>query len=132
MTHLKSIFRSALAGAVLLTLLPSAYAQDQMTKQYSDMCVQSAKAPKPYGEWDLKGNAKLPAYCGCFASAFKERAMKSLDTAPPPQEKIAAEELAMRNTCRKQAGLPLAVADEMPTGAPGMIPRGPMAPKASK
>jgi len=80
-------------------------------------CLMSVDMPKPFGEWDLKGNAKLPAYCDCFMAKFKvrsEKAMKYMQANPgkaPPGtlEQSNAEELAMRNSCRKQLGLPLAV-----------------------
>ncbi len=133
MTQFTSLFRAALAGAVLLALVPSAHA-DEMTKQYSDMCVSATDFPKPDGEWDLKGNAKLPAYCACFGAAFKARALKPPKTPTPSIDEFTAEELALRNTCRKQVGLPLAVAvpNDVAPAAAAKAPKGPMAPKASK
>ncbi|SHH59847.1 hypothetical protein [Massilia sp. CF038] len=81
---------------------------------YSAMCVQSANMPKPYGEYDLKGNAKLPDYCKCFSEAFGARAMKAMSAMqaggkPPSLEQSNKEELELRNVCRKKVGLPLAV-----------------------
>jgi hypothetical protein len=63
--------------------------------------------PKPYGEYDLKGNAKLGEYCGCFGAAFAAQVMKIDPRARPPTPDQAAErELAMRNACRHKMGLP--------------------------
>lgn len=81
---------------------------------YNDMCMNAANMPKPYGEWDLKGNAKLPEYCKCFVPAFQARAMKALTemqagAKPPSLAQSNKEELELRNVCRKQVGLPLAV-----------------------
>lgn len=119
MTSSSRLTRAAVAAAMLLALLPSANAQGGAVPAdgYADMCVKAADMPKPYGEWDLKGNAKLPAYCKCFSAAFAARAQKALaymqanpGKAPPGTlEQSNAEELAMRNTCRKQGGLPAAV-----------------------
>lgn len=133
MTHFTSFFRAALAGAVLLALVPSAHA-DEMTKQYSDMCVSATNFPKPDGEWDLKGHAKLPAYCACFGTAFKARALRPMKSPPETIEALTAEELVIRNTCRKQLGLPLAVVvpDEKAAAASAKPPKGSMAPKAGK
>lgn len=83
----------------------------------SDACMQAVDYPKPFGEWDLKGNAKLRAYCGCLTPKFRvraEEAMKYMQANPgkaPPGtlEQSVAEELELRNSCRKQLGLPLAV-----------------------
>lgn len=120
---LKKIFASTCSAAVLIsTTLPFAQAQtsaptiQDMTG--SNMCLQSANFPKPHGESDLKGNAKLPEYCDCFMAKFSARAQKTaLDMQANPGktprktlQESHAEELAMRNSCRKQLGLPL-VAD---------------------
>ncbi|UUZ51125.1 hypothetical protein LP420_17250 [Massilia sp. B-10] len=42
------------------------------------MCINAASMPKPFGEYDLKGNPKLPEYCKCFSQAFEARAMKAM------------------------------------------------------
>ena len=101
--------------ALGLTVAVMASAQAQMKgMDYATMCVKSADMPKPYGEWDLKGNAKLPEYCKCFSEAFGARAMKAMATMqagakPPSLEQSNKEELELRNVCRKKTGLPLAV-----------------------
>jgi hypothetical protein len=107
------VSRFAFAAAMMLPTL--AFAQGaEMTKQYKDMCMKAVDMPKPFGEWDLKGNAKLPAYCDCFAPAFQTRAMKALgemqaNKPAPSLEQSNKEELELRNVCRKKVGLPLAV-----------------------
>lgn len=115
----KKNFHSTYSAAVLIiTALPFAQAQtasptiQDMTG--SNMCLQSANFPKPHGESDLKGNAKLPAYCDCFMAKFGARAQKAaLDVQANPGktprktlQESHAEELAMRNSCRQQLGLP--------------------------
>lgn len=113
--------RGAVAGAVLLALQSSAQAvsvPEQQADAYKNMCVQATTMPKPFGEWDLKGNPKLGKYCDCFSPKFAARAMKAAQfmqqnpgKAPPGTlEESNKEELAMRNSCRKQVGLPLAIA----------------------
>lgn len=111
--------RAALAAAVM-AIVPAAQAAvpAQQLDAYKQMCMQATSMPKPFGEWDLKGNVKLGKYCDCFAPLFAARAMKAAEymqknpgKAPPGTlEESNKEELAMRNTCRKQVGLPLAVA----------------------
>lgn len=118
MTTLNFCKRAILACGLILSMLPAAHAQG-LSKDigYSEMCVKAADMPKPYGEWDLKGNAKLKRYCGCFAPLFEARAMKAakfMEANPgkvPPGtlEQSSKEELDMRNSCRKKLGLPLAV-----------------------
>lgn len=103
----------ALASALMMGALPAAQAQG-MGMNYKDMCVKSADMPKPYGEWDLKGNPKLQDYCGCFAPAFEARAMKAMQAMQagkpvPSLEQSNKEELELRNVCRKKTGLPPAV-----------------------
>lgn len=79
--------------------------------------MQSANFPKPHGEWDLKGNAKLPAYCECYMTKFRARAAKKMmdmqaNPGVMPKKTVQqsmAEELVMRNSCRQQLGLPPAV-----------------------
>jgi len=120
MTKLSLFQCAAIAGALLFATQASA--QTATAKQqidgYAEMCVkQGANMPKPLGEWDLKGNPKLGKYCECFAPLFAARAMKAFEfmqknpgKAPPgTAEQNNKEELGMRNTCRKQLGLPLAV-----------------------
>ena len=113
-----NFFRTGCAIAALLgtvMLLPSAHAAvpGDAPVSYADMCVQSADMPKPFGESDLKGHAKLKAYCECFGPKFMARAQAAAQNmgngkAPPPADQTEKEELAMRNSCRKPLGLPLA------------------------
>ena len=108
--------RASSTAALLLAALSPAHAQTP-TQAYYDMCLKAVDFPAPFGESDLKGNAKLPDYCKCFAPAFAARAekaaqyMRSNPGKPPAHtlEQSNAEELALRNTCRKQTGLPAAV-----------------------
>lgn len=119
MINIQNISRAALAGLLLLALQPAAHAAGPFdgSKGYYDMCIKAVDMPKPFGEWDLKGNPKLPKYCECFVPLFTARAeaaMKYMQANPgkaPPGtlEESNAQELAMRNTCRKQVGLPAAV-----------------------
>lgn len=84
-------------------------AQDNLpaAASYKQMCVQASAMPKPYGEYDLKGNAKLDEYCGCFGTAFAAQAMKANPKdRPPTPDQAAQRELAMRNACRHKTGLP--------------------------
>ncbi len=86
-----------------------AQAQDKQAPAagYKQMCVQAAAMPKPYGEYDLKGNAKLDDYCLCFGAAFAAQAMKADPSGrPPTPDQAAQRELAMRNDCRHKLGLP--------------------------
>lgn len=85
-----------------------AQAQDKLAAaSYKQMCVQAAAMPKPYGEYDLKGNAKLDEYCGCFGAAFASQAIKADPRdKPPTPDQAAQRELAMRNACRHKMGLP--------------------------
>jgi hypothetical protein len=126
----RTLFARAFATAIpLLAMSPAAQAQQQT---YHDMCVRAADMPAAYGgESDLKGNPKYPAYCDCFIEKFSARAQKAAlymqanpGKAPPgTAEEVAAQELAMRNSCRKQLGLPAAL-DPNKAGAPaaGQIP----------
>lgn len=110
---------AGIAAVLASTVLPPAQAQTPSIQDLGspNACLQSVNFPKPYGEWDLKGNAKLPAYCDCFMAKFRVRAEKALrymqanpGKAPPGTlAESNAEELAMRNSCRKQLGLPPAV-----------------------
>ena len=111
----------ALAGSVLLGAAAPAAAQTvpaprQQVDAYYRMCIKSSDMPKPYGEWDLLGHAKLAQYCRCFSPLFAARAMKAArfmqqnpgKEPPGSLAEINREELAMRNTCRKKTGLPAA------------------------
>lgn len=106
---------AALALALsLLGTAQAAPAPKEMVDQYYKMCLEAVNMPKPFGEYDLKGNAKLPQYCKCFAPKFSERAMVAMTELQagkkaPPLEQSNKEELAMRNVCRKETGLPAAV-----------------------
>jgi len=111
----------ALAASLLLTfpaIAQSVPAPRQQVDAYYRMCIKSSDMPKPYGEWDLLGHAKLPAYCQCFSPLFAARAMKAArfmqqnpgKEPPGSLAEINREQLAMRNTCRKKTGLPAAKA----------------------
>jgi hypothetical protein len=92
-------------------VLAPAHAQDkkQLADSYKQMCVQAASMPKPFGEYDLKGNAKLEAYCGCFGDQFADHAVKVDPKAKAPTaDEATKRDLAMRNACRQKMGLPLA------------------------
>lgn len=107
--------RLAVACGLVLASLPAAQAQaNKQSMGYYDMCLKAADIPKPFGEWDLKGNAKLSPYCKCFAPKFEARAMKAMTAMqagakPPSLEQSNKEEMDLRNSCRKELGLPLAV-----------------------
>lgn len=113
MTQLFSFPRVALLGAFLFGIQGAAHAAPAVPPEqidaYKQMCMKATDMPKPYGEWDLKGNPKLGKYCDCFAPQFIARMMKSAGSAPPTLEESNKQELALRNTCRKQVGLPAAV-----------------------
>jgi len=105
------IATAVLLLAAALASATTAQAQDkqQATESYKQMCKQSVDMPKPFGEYDLKGNPKLDAYCGCFGQAFAEHVMKVDPTAKAPTaDEAAKRDLAMRNGCRQKMGLPLA------------------------
>lgn len=111
------------AGAVLATLLFSlqpaaqAAAPQQALDGYKTMCMGAVDMPKPFGEWDLKGNPKLASYCECFAGKFAERAMAEAEAmkkngGKPPKRSLDEsnkQELALRNECRQKTGLPRAL-----------------------
>ena len=106
--------RFALALLTCAAVAPAFAGQEEMArKSYYDMCVQATSMPKPFGEWDVKGNAKLPAYCECFAQRFLERAKASMGKPAPSLEQSNKEELALRNACRSKTGLPAAVEPKM-------------------
>lgn len=103
---------------VALLLAPLAQAENKQFLgggSYAQMCVNAVSIPAQFGgESDLKGNPKLGEYCECFSKAFTARAMKAITARqagqqPPPLEQQLNEEYAMKNTCRKQFGLPLAI-----------------------
>jgi hypothetical protein len=105
---MKLLFPALLAAIALCSLAP-AQAQDrkQAMSAYKDMCVQAANMPKPFGEYDLKGNPKLEAYCGCFGEQFADSVMKVDPKARPMSaDEAVKRDLAMRNTCRQKLGLP--------------------------
>jgi hypothetical protein len=105
-----------IAGALFITVVtafgmtPAQAASDiaNLGGSYAEMCVKSVEFPAPYGEADLKGNAKLGEYCQCFGEKFLERAKKANASAPPPLEQQMKEEFEMRQSCRKKLNLPAA------------------------
>ena len=106
----RRIYAAALFGAVIFSPAAQAAVPGSAPMSYADMCVQAAEMPKPYGESDLKGHPKLKAYCSCFGPKFMARAQvaaHNMDKPPPPAAQIEKEDLEMRNSCRKQLGLPL-------------------------
>ncbi len=126
MFPVKTYASAALVGALCLAIQPAAMAAapGAAVSLYKDMCVRAADMPQPHGESDLKGNPKLESYCGCYAPLFAEHAMVAMANrqehpGQPPKAlaESQAEQLAMRNTCRKQIGLPAAIAPSHP--APG-------------
>ncbi len=106
-----------LAAVLSLALQPALAASGGLegAHGYYESCLQSVNFPRPFGEWDLKGNAKLPQYCACYVPRFTEqttaaRANLQLHGGAPTPAMIKenkAGELAVRNSCRKQVGLPL-------------------------
>jgi len=101
----------AVIASVMLSPVSHAAAKDDGSASYSDMCMESANMPKPFGESDLKGNPKLQAYCSCFGPKFMARAQaaaKNMGKTPPSAAQQEKEEIEMRNSCRKPLGLPLA------------------------
>ncbi len=116
-----SIFKAGvLFGALLLALQPAAQAapaSKQAQDSYKSMCMGAVDMPKPFGEWDLKGNAKLAPYCECFAEKFGERAMSEMAAMQKnggkpvkrSMDESNKQELALRNACRAKTGLPAAV-----------------------
>lgn len=106
---MKPIIVALLAIAAALAAPAQAQDKKQAIEGYKDMCMQAASMPKPYGEYDLKGNPKLDAYCGCFGAQFAEGVMKVDPKAKPPTaDEATKRDLAMRNACRQKLGLPLA------------------------
>ncbi len=116
MSYLSPLFRAALAGALCLALQPAQAASGalQGASGYYQSCLASVDFPKPFGEWDLKGNPKLPQYCECYVPAFTAQNIQARANlqahggAPTPEmiKENKVSELAVRNNCRKQVGLP--------------------------
>ena len=115
MSHLSLLFRASLAGLVCLTQPAHATSDTlQGASGYYQSCLQSVQFPRPFGEWDLKGNPKLPQYCECYVPLFvaqntQSRANLKVHGGPPTPEMIKenkAAELAVRNSCRSKVGLP--------------------------
>lgn len=115
MSHFSFLLRASLACLVCLAQ-PGRAATDtlQGAAGYYQSCLQSVQFPRPFGEWDLKGNPKLPQYCECYVPLFvaqntQSRANLKVHGGPPTPEMIKenkAAELAARNTCRSKVGLP--------------------------
>ena len=112
--------RGALLGAFFFAIqsgIQAAPAPKQALDSYKSMCMGAVDMPKPFGEWDLKDNAKLAPYCECFAEKFGERAMAESEAirkngGKPLKrslEESNKQELALRNACRQKTGLPAAV-----------------------
>ena len=116
MPHFPTLFRAALAGALCCAFQSAIAAPGalQGAGGYYESCLKSVEFPRPFGEWDLKGNPKMPQYCTCYVPAFtaqnlQSRANLQAHGGPPTPEMIKenkAGELAVRNSCRKQVGLP--------------------------
>lgn len=116
MFHLNTLTRRALAGALCLALQPALAAPGSLegARGYYQSCINSVDFPRPFGEWDLKGNAKLPQYCECYVPLFTAQntaARANMEhhggpATPAMIKENKAAELALRNTCRKQVGLP--------------------------
>lgn len=103
-----------LLAAALLAPYSAAHAASASTVVMADalyaMCLNAANAPRPHGEWDLKGNPKLPKYCDCLAPQLVEhgsavRKFREHNPGQAESEQLNKQELALRNTCRKQLGL---------------------------
>lgn len=86
---------------------PASSETKKLSESYAAMCVKAVGMPAAHGgEGDLKGNAKLPEYCKCFAEKFLDRAMKPSPGTPSPLEQSMEEEFAMRQSCRAQFSMP--------------------------
>lgn len=116
MSYSIAVLRVALTGALWLALQPAQAASGSLqgAHGYYESCIKSVEFPRPFGEWDLKGNAKLPKYCACYVPLFTAHATVSREmmarhggaaTAAMIKENKASE-LGIRNNCRKQVGLP--------------------------
>jgi hypothetical protein len=116
MSHLTAVLRASLAGALCLALQPAQAASGSLqgAQGYYQSCLQSVNFPRPFGEWDLKGNAKLPQYCECHVPLFTAHTTAARELlsqhggAPTPEmiKENKASELGIRNSCRKKVGLP--------------------------
>jgi hypothetical protein len=104
-----------MTAAIAVPVTAQGQVMDRATlvRGYAQFCAtQGTQMPGAAGESDIKGDARLAAYCACFGGKFADRAVASLGkprTAPFDMKKSVAEEYAMRNTCRAQMGLPKAV-----------------------
>ena len=136
MSHLSNFMRAATAGALILAAAPSHSAAPpalQGSSGYHQSCMRSVDFPRPFGEWDLKGNPKLKEYCDCYVPLFtvqsnEARAAVDAHGGPPTAEMKKANkasELALRNSCRKQVGLPAVYnpKDNAPGGKGSRVPR---------
>ena len=116
MSSLSIFSRAALAGVLCLALQPAQAASGSLqgAHGYYQSCLQSVQFPRPFGEWDLKGNPKLPQYCECYVPLFtahntaSRELLKQHGGEPTPAmvKENKATELGIRNSCRKQVGLP--------------------------
>ncbi len=116
MLHPTTLLRAALASALCLALQPVHAASGglQGAHGYYESCLKSVDFPRPFGEWDLKGNPKLPQYCECYVPLFTAQNMQSRANlqvhggaaTPEMIKENKAAELGVRNTCRKRVGLP--------------------------
>ena len=116
MSPVSLVLRAALATVLSLALQPAQAASValQGAHGYYESCLQSVQFPRPFGEWDLKGNPKLPQYCECYVPLFTAHntASRELLTqhggepTPAMIKENKATELGIRNSCRKQVGLP--------------------------
>lgn len=113
MSHLTFLLSAALAGVYVIAQPAQASGALQGAGGYYQSCMQSVQFPRPFGEWDLKGNPKLAQYCECYVPLFaaqntQARANLQVHGGPPTPEMIKenkAAELAVRNSCRKKVGL---------------------------
>ncbi len=111
MSHLTTLFRAALAGALCLALQPAQAASGSLqgAHGYYESCLKSVEFPRPFGEWDLKGNPKLPKYCECYVPLFTAHTTTSREllsrhggeATPAMIKENKASELGIRNSCRK-------------------------------
>jgi hypothetical protein len=101
--------RLALLTVLALAAHTGAAADDSTIATYRDLCMnQATTIPAPMGEADLKGHPSLKAYCGCFATAFEERALERRmhGGAEPTLEQAVREDRDMRAACRAKLNLP--------------------------
>ena len=102
-----------MTAAIAVPVAAQGQVMDRATlaRGYAQFCAtQGTQMPGAAGESDIKGDARLAAYCTCFGGKFADRAVASLGKPrTAPLKKSVAEEYAMRNTCRAQMGLPKVV-----------------------